>query len=174
MKKGSQHFGRTGPSRWRSINHCTHDNLQQDLADRRMANSVDQVFGHHTCQERQPATVAELPVGLISHPSSHAEDHTEQIDAASGEDHCWITGRLQNRKEHQQQIFSLRILCEKHLQHQQTSTLSVEGFQQGLACSFVNNNEKVQYERQPYPTPLWQAYHSTSAVLFSGSLGDWF
>ena len=31
-----------------------HDNLQQTLADRRMANSVDPVLGHHTSQERQP------------------------------------------------------------------------------------------------------------------------
>ena len=26
-------------------------------------------------------------ISLISHPSSHAEDHTEQIEATSGEDH---------------------------------------------------------------------------------------
>ena len=31
---------------------------------------------------------------------SHAEDHAEQTDATSGEDHRWRTGRLQSRKEH--------------------------------------------------------------------------
>ena len=31
---------------------------------------------------------------------SHAEDHTEQIEAASREDNCRRTGRLQSKKEH--------------------------------------------------------------------------
>ena len=39
-------------------------------------------------------------IGLISHPSSHDEDHTEQIEATSGEDHRRRTGRLQSRKEY--------------------------------------------------------------------------
>ena len=38
-----------------------HDNLQQDLADRKMANPMDPVLSHHTSQERQPAAVLELP-----------------------------------------------------------------------------------------------------------------
>ena len=33
-----QHPSRTGPNRRRGCNHRSHDNLQQDLADRRMAN----------------------------------------------------------------------------------------------------------------------------------------
>ena len=49
------------PSRWRGCNHCSHDNLQQDLADRSMANPMDPVLSHHTSQERQPAAVPELP-----------------------------------------------------------------------------------------------------------------
>ena len=55
-----------------------------------MANSVDPVLGHHTYQDGQPAAVPELPNSLPYQPSkqSHAEDHTEQIEAASGEDHC--------------------------------------------------------------------------------------
>ena len=37
-------------------------------------------------------------ISLISHPSKHhAEDHTEQIEATSGEDHRRGTGRLQSR-----------------------------------------------------------------------------
>ena len=54
-----QHPSRTGPSRWRGCNHRSHDNLQQDSAERRMANPMDPVLSHHTSQERQPA--AELP-----------------------------------------------------------------------------------------------------------------
>ena len=84
-----QHPSRTGPSRWRGCNHRSHDNLQQDLVDRRMANPVDPVLSHHTSQERQPAAVPELPNDQLHQPSkqSHAEDQTGQTEAASGEDH---------------------------------------------------------------------------------------
>ena len=77
-------------------------NLQQDLADRRMANPMDPVLSHHASQERQPAAVPELPNNKPhqSPKQSHAEDHTEQIEATSGEDHHWRTGRLQSRKEY--------------------------------------------------------------------------
>ena len=54
-----------------------------------MANPVDPVLSHHTSLERQPAAVPELPNDQ-PHPStkqSHAEDHTEQIEATGGEDH---------------------------------------------------------------------------------------
>ena len=47
LKKGRQ---LAGPSRWRGCNHRSH-NLQQDLADRRMANPVDPVLSHHTSQK---------------------------------------------------------------------------------------------------------------------------
>ena len=54
-----------------------------------MANPMDPVLSHQTSQERQPAAVPEL---LNDHPhqppkQGHAEDHTEQIGATSGEDH---------------------------------------------------------------------------------------
>ena len=70
-------------------NHRSHDNLQQDLVGSRMANPVDQVHSHHTSQERQPTAVPELPniQPHQSHKQRHAEDHTEQIEATSGEDH---------------------------------------------------------------------------------------
>ena len=48
-----------------------------------MANTVDPVLSHHTCQERELAAVPELP-NYQPHQSpkhSHAEDHTEQIEA---------------------------------------------------------------------------------------------
>ena len=92
LKKGKsagQHPSRTGLSRWRGFIHHSHDNLQQDLANRRMANPVDPVLSHHTSQERQPSAVPEL---LNNPPNqspkqSHAEDLTEQIAATNGEDH---------------------------------------------------------------------------------------
>ena len=62
-----QHPSRTGPSRSRRSNHCSHDNLKQDLADRRMANPLDPGLGHHThflkeatYIKKQPAAVPEL------------------------------------------------------------------------------------------------------------------
>ena len=54
-----------------------------------MANPVDPVLSHHTSQERQTAAVPELPNDQLYQTlgQSHAEDHTEQVEAASG-DHC--------------------------------------------------------------------------------------
>ena len=51
---------------------------------------MDPVLGHNTPQERQPAAVSELPNDQPYQPpkQSHAEDHTEQIEAASGQGHC--------------------------------------------------------------------------------------
>ena len=43
-------------------------------------------------------------ISLISHPSSHAEDHPEQIEATSGEDCRWRTGRLQSREHHRSDL----------------------------------------------------------------------
>ena len=53
--------------------------LQQDLADRRMANPMDPVLSHHTSQERQSAAMPELPNNKPhqSPKQSHAEGHTE-------------------------------------------------------------------------------------------------
>ena len=47
---------------------------------------MDPVLSHHTSQERQPAAVPEQLNDQPHQPSkqSHAEDHTEQIEAASG------------------------------------------------------------------------------------------
>ena len=97
-----QHPSRTGPSRWRGHNHHSQDNLQQDLADRRMANPMDPVPSHYTSQEGQATAVPEVPNDQPHWPpkQSHTEDHTEQIEDTSGEDHCWRTGRLQSKKEH--------------------------------------------------------------------------
>ena len=54
-----------------------------------MVNPVDPVLSHYTSQERQPAAVPELLNDQPHRPpkQSHAEDHTEQIEATGGEDH---------------------------------------------------------------------------------------
>ena len=151
-----QNPSRTCPSRWRGRNHRSHDNPLKDLADRRMAHPMDPVLSHHTSQERRPAAKPELPNDQPHKPpkQSHAEDHPQQIEVASGEDHCWRTSRLQSRKEHQ--IADLQpknplwevspapaklVLCFHRLQ---------ESLRQGSACSFVGNHEEVQHQRQPY------------------------
>ena len=169
--KGSQleltTFSRTGPSWWRLRNRRSHDNLQQDLADRRMANPLDQVLGHHTFQERQPAAVPELPNDQPnqSPKQSHAEDHTEQTEATSGEDHRWRIDRLHSRKQqHRADLQPTNLLWEVSpaparplpcLQRLQ------EGLQQGLACSSEGNHEEVQHQHKPYQShqkPLWQGH----------------
>ena len=84
-----RHPSGTSASRWNGRNHRSHDNLQQDLADRRKANPMDPVTGHRTSQERQPAAVPELRNDQLHQQSKegHAENHTEQLEATSGEDH---------------------------------------------------------------------------------------
>ena len=85
-----------------SFKTANNDNLKQDLADRRMANPIDPVVSHQSSQERQLAAVPELPNNNPHRlpTQSHAEDHAEQIEAKSGEDHRRRTGRLQSRKEY--------------------------------------------------------------------------
>ena len=52
-------------------------------------STMDPVLSHHTSQERQPAAVPELPNNKPhqSPKQTHAEDHTKQIEATSGEDY---------------------------------------------------------------------------------------
>ena len=82
---------------------------------------MDPVLSHHTFPERQPAPVPELPNDQ-SHQSpkqSHAEDHTEQIEPTSGEDHAEEQAGFRAGKSTTQQSINLRIICEKYFQHQQ-------------------------------------------------------
>ena len=153
-----QHPSRTGLNRWRGCNHIFHDNLQQYLADRRMANPMDQVLSHHTSQERQPAAVPELPNNQPHQPpkQSHADDHTEQIEATSGEDHHQETGRLQSRKEYHradlQPMHSMWEMSPAPARPLPCLHKLQEGLQQGLACSFVGNHEEIQHQHKPYPS----------------------
>ena len=156
--RNRQHPSRTGPSRLRGCNHRSHDNLQQDLADRRMANPMDPALSHHTSQQRQPAAVPELPNNKPhqSPKQSHAEDHTEQIEATSGEDHRRRTGRLQSRKEYHradlQPTHSMWEISPLPARPLPCLHRLQEGFRQSLACSFVGNHEEVQHLHKPYPS----------------------
>ena len=133
-----------------------------------MANPVDQVLGHHTSQERQPAAVPELPNYQPHQPpkQNHAEDHAQQTEATSGEDYRWRKGRLQRRKGHHRADLQPKsplweiapaptrpLPCLHRLQ---------EGLWQDLACIFVGNHEEVQHQC------LYDK--ANSAVLFDGSI----
>ena len=107
----------------------------------------------------------------------HAEDHTEQIQATSGDYREEQVGFRAGRST-TEQIFNLRILCEKYLQHQQDlyhvlldfkkafnkvwhaalwATMKKYDISTKLICVIKNLYDKA-----------------TSAVLFNSSIGDWF
>ena len=66
-------------------------------------------------------------------------------DLIGGFNGLWRAGRSTT-----EQVFNLRILCEKHLQHQQDLyhvflDVFKRDFDRGLACSFVGNQEDVHH-----------------------------
>ena len=86
-----------------------------------MANSVDLVLSHHTSQEGQPAAVPEL-----SNDQPHQSPKQSngkiilnrlklQVEKIIAEEQA----DFRARKSTTEQIFNLRIFCEKYLQHQQ-------------------------------------------------------
>ena len=83
-----------------------------------MANTVDPVLSHHLFQERQPAAVPELPNNqphqspMLKIILSRLKPQAENIIAK--EQAGFRAGRSTT-----EQIFNLRILFEKYLQHQQ-------------------------------------------------------
>ena len=144
-----------------------------------MANIMDPVLRHHTSQERQPVAVPEIHNNQPhqSPKQSHAENHTEQIEATRGEDHRWRTGRLQSRKEHHSAALQPTDPLWKYLQHQQDlyhvfidfknafnriwhvalwATMKKYNISTNLIWVIKNLHDKV-----------------TSAVLFNGTIGDW-
>ena len=62
------------------VDYHTYNNLQQDLANRRMAHPMDSVTDHHTSQERQPKDVPKLQNNQPHQPPEqrHVEDTTQQ------------------------------------------------------------------------------------------------
>ena len=102
--------------------------------------------------------------------------HTEQIEATSGEDHLWRIGRLQSRKEHHRaDLQPENPLC---VQHQQDLYRVFIDFKKAFnrvwhealwATRKMNNisTNLIQVIKNLYNK-------ATSAVLFNGSIGDWF
>ena len=141
-----------------------------------MANPRDLVLSHHTSKERQPAAVSKLPNDQ-SPKQSHGEDHTEQIEATSGDDHRRRTGRLQSRKEHHRADLNLRILCEKYIKHQQHLYHVFIDFKKVFdrvwhaalwaTMKKYNSTNLIQVIRNVYDK-------ATSTVLFNSSIGGWF
>ena len=95
---------------------------------------MDTVLSHHTSQERQPAAVPELPNNKPhqSLKQSHAEDHTEQIEAQAKTIIAEEQAGFRAGKSTTEQIFNLQILCEKYLQHQQDLYHCLHRLQEGL------------------------------------------
>ena len=140
-----------------------------------MANHMDPVLSHslprkdnlQQCQNYRT-------ISLISHPSSHAEDHTEHIEKIIAEEQAGFrAGRSTT-----EQIFSLQILCEKGLQHQQDLY--------HVFIDFMKAFDRVWHaalwatmKKYNISTNLIRAIKNfydkaTSAVLFNNSIGDWF
>ena len=119
------------------------------------------------------------PLGDASHPSevmlkiilSRLKQQAEKIIAE--EQAGFRPGRSTT-----EQIFNLRILCEKYHRHQQdlyhVSHRPQEGLRRGLACSFVGNHEEVQHQCQHFQVIKNFYDKATSAVLFNSRVGDWF
>ena len=141
---------------------------------------MDPVLSHHTSQERQPAAAPELPNNKPhqSPKRSHVEDHTEQIEATSGEDHSRRTGRFQTRKAYHRADFNLRILCEKYLQHQQDLYHIFIDFKKAFdrvwhsALWATMKKYNISTNHIQVIKNLYNK--ATSVVLFNGTIGDWF
>ena len=80
-----------------------------------MANPMDLVLSHHTSQESnlQQCQNYRNDQPNQSPKRSHAEDHTEQIEATSGEIITEEQAGFRAGRSTTEQIFILRILCEK-------------------------------------------------------------
>ena len=138
-------MNRTGPSRWRGCNHCSQDNLQQDLADRRMANPMDQVTSHHTSKERQLCSSAKVMLKIILNRLK------PQVEKIITEEQTGIrAGRSTT-----EQIFSLRILREKYLQHPQDLYHVFVDFKKAFDgvwhAALWATKKKYEHQHQPYP-----------------------
>ena len=103
------------------VSHRSHDNLQQDLAHKRKANTVDPVLGHHflktgtvhRCQNYRT-------ISLISHPSKvMLKIILNRLKLQEGKIIADEQTGFRARSSTTEQIFSLRIPCDKYLLHQQ-------------------------------------------------------
>ena len=142
-----------------------------------MADRMDSVPSYHTPKERQLAALPELQnISLISHPSkvmlkiilNRLQPQAEEIIAEEQE---------VSEPEGASQIFSLRILCEKYLQHQRNLYHVFIDFkkafdrvwQEALWATKRKYNINASIIRA-----IENMYDKAqSAVLFNGSTGEW-
>ena len=122
-----------------------------------MANPMDPVLSHHTSQKRQPAAVPELPNKPHQSPKqSHADNHLERIGATMEKIIAEEQAGFRAGRSTTEQIFNLRILCEKYLQHQRdlyhVFIHFKKAFDRVWHAAFVGNHEEVQHQHKPYPS----------------------
>ena len=109
---------------------------------------------------------------------SHAEDHTEQIEATSGEDHRRRKAGFRAGRSTTEKIFNLRILCEKYLQHQQDLHHVFIDFKKAFD-GIWHAALWATMKKYNISTNLIQVIKNlynkaTSAALCNGSIRDWF
>ena len=108
---------------------------------------------------------------------SHAEDHTEQTEAASG-DHCRRKGRFQSRKEHHRADFQPKnpvweippasakpLPCLHRLQ---------KAFDRVWHATLWAIMKKDNISANLILVIKYTYDKATSAALFNGNIGDWF
>ena len=145
-----------------------------------MANTVNPVLSHHISQKRQPAAVPELQTNsLISHSSkvmlkivlNRLKPQAEKIIAE--EQAGFRVGRGTT-----EQIFNLRILCKKYLQHQQDLYYVFIDFKKAFDRVW-HAALWATMKRYNISTNLIRVIKNlydkaTTAVFFNSSMGDWF
>ena len=123
-----------------------------------MANTVDPVLSHNTSQERQPAALPELPNSkphqspkkvMLKIMLNRLMPQAEKIIAEE-------QAGFRARRSTTEQIFNLRILCEKYLQHQQDLYHVFIDFKKAFDrvwhAALWATMEEVQHQHKPYPS----------------------
>ena len=109
---------------------------------------------------------------------SHAEDHNEQIEATSGNIIAREQAGFRARRSITEQIFNLRILCEKYLKHQQDLYYVFIDFKKAFDrvwhAALWATMKKYNISTNLIKVIKNLSNKATGAVLFNGSIGDWF
>ena len=143
-----------------------------------MAHSMDSVTDHHTSQDPQMCQNYRT-ISLISHSSkvmlkillNRLKPQAEEIIAE--EQAGFRAGRSTS-----EQIFNLRILCEKYLQHQQSLyhvfIYFKKAFDKVWHAALWATMRKYNIGSKLIRTIEHLYDNATSAVIFNSSIGDWF
>ena len=122
----------------------------------------------------------ELP-NVQTHQSpkqSHVEDPAEQIEATSEKIIAEEQAGFRAGRSTTEQIFNLRILCEKYLQHLQDLYLVLIDFKKAFDrvwhAALWATVKKYNISANLIQVIKTLYNKATSAVLFNGSIGDWF